>query len=200
MPRPSIEQIRSVGDFATIYQWNLNFLSFPSALLAGSFPSSRALNLRCESTGLPTKPNEKIEVNIRGQKIYQAGQAAYNAEITMTFIETVDSRIANFILAWHEACVTTNTGIHASNADAECNIQIQRLNRQDQAIWVYTLIGCKLVSYEHPDVGTDNDTWKPTITIGFDYFTEQALGAAAAISTLGGIGGLAGNIAGLFGL
>lgn len=173
MPRPSIEQLRNLGDIATVYQWNLNFITFPTAVAS---PSANDLNLRCLSSAIPTKGEEKQELSLRGHKIYQAGQAQYGNELTLTFVETVDNKIAKFLSAWHEACVATNSGTHVKQSDVECDIQIERLNRQDVGNWSYTLIGCFLSTYTHADLSDANEQVKPTLTLSFDYFKEAALG------------------------
>ena len=128
------------------------------------------------STTLPTKGNADQEINIRGHKTFQSGLVDYGGnEITLTFYETVDSMVSNFFLAWHEVCVETATGVHGSNAASKCNIQIERLNRQDQPIWEYFLVGCKLRSYTLTDLSGEDDTFKPALTLKYDYFKEKAL-------------------------
>ena len=176
MPRPTIEQVRGLGDVATVYQWNLNFIDFPQALGGGVIPAKEDLNLRMISTTLPTKGNADQEINIRGHKTFQSGQADYGGnEITLTFYETVDNIVSNFFLAWDETCVQTGTGVHGSKADAECPIEITRLNRQDEPIWVYFLVGCKLRSYTLPDLTGEDDTMKPSILLKYDYFKKYAV-------------------------
>ena len=173
MPRPSIEQLRNIGDAATVYQWNLNFITFPSAVVS---PAAGDLNLRCLSTTTPNKATEKQELSIRGHKIYQPGVAMYGNELTLTFVETVDNKVATMLANWHEACVATNSGAHKTRNEVQCNIQIERLNRQDSPIWGYTLLGCFLLNYNHGDLSDMNDQVKPTVTINFDYFKEAPLG------------------------
>ena len=176
MPRPTIEQVRGLGDFATIYQWNLTFASFPTVLNGGAFPATEDLNLRMISSTLPTKGNVDQEINIRGHKISQAGQADYgDRSITLTFFETVDNIVSNFFLAWEETCVQTLTGAHGSKAQSQCSIIIERLNRQDQPIFIYNLIGCRLLNYTQPDLSGEDDTFKPSVTIKYDYFTKQSV-------------------------
>lgn len=173
MPRPSIEQLRNLGDLATVYQWNLNFITFPTVVAS---PSAEDLNLRCISTTVPTKGEDKQELKLRGHTIYQPGQANYGNELTFTFVETVDNKIATFLANWHEACVNTITGVHSLKSEVQCDILIERLNRQDVAIWGYTIIGCFLGTYTHGDLSDANDQVKPTLTISFDYFKEAPLG------------------------
>lgn len=175
MPRPSVEQARGLGDISTLYQWNLTFVTFPAALNGGVIPASEDLNLRLISTTLPTRAIGKQEVNIRGNRTSQAGQATYSEGITLNFYGTVDNIVSNFFLAWEETCVQTGTGSHGSKAESECAIEIERLNRQDVPIWVYFLVGCRLTDYTEPDLTNEDDTFKPGFTLTYDYFKKRAV-------------------------
>jgi hypothetical protein len=175
MPRPTIQQIRSLGDVGTTYQWNMIFVTFPTVLYGGVIPSSEDLNLRMVSTDVPTKTITDEPINIRGQKTSQSGQAEYTSEITLIFYETVDVLVSNFILAWHETCTHTGTGTHGSKAQCECDIQLQQLNRQDEPIWLYSMHGCRLKSYTKTDLSGEDNLLQPALTIKMDYFDEQAI-------------------------
>lgn len=175
MPRPTMEQVRGLGDVATIYQWNVTFVNFPAALNGGVIPTTEDLNLRMTSTTLPVKGNMDQDINIRGHVTSQSGQAEYNKEINFGFYETVDNVISNFFLAWEETCTQTGTGAHGSKTDSECAIEIERLNRQDVPIWLYFLVGCRLKTYTLTDLTGENDTFKPGLTIKYDYFKQQAI-------------------------
>lgn len=171
--RPTIDEIRNIADFATMYQWNLIFAVFPSGL--ESAPDSSALNLRCISSDIPKLTNQPIEVNIRGHKVKQAGIHNYGGTITLTFVETIDGTISNFLRDWRELMWTSKEGSQFSKSECEAQITIQRLNRQNEAIWQYDLVGCQLEDYD-PTGGTlsgdGNDVLKPTMTIGYDYFED----------------------------
>jgi len=176
MPRPTIQQVSGMGDVVTTYQWNMFFTSFPAALYGGIIPASEDLNLRMTSTTVPIKGNTDQEINVRGHKISQAGPADYgDRTITLGFYETADMIVSNFFLAWSETCVQTGTGIHGSNDKAKCNMQLQQLNRQDDPVWLYSLHGCRLLSYTKSDLSGEDGTSQPTLSIKWDWFDQQAL-------------------------
>lgn len=178
MPRPSIEHLRGLGDLSTNYQWNLNFVTFPIAVtLAGRFPKGEDLNKRCISTTLPKKSTGRLTANIRGYQVNQPGTLQYNESIQLEFIETVDNVVSLFLLAWHELCSRTGTQIHWPKDMLESIIQIERLDRQDNPIWLYVLYGCFLMDYEHGELNSSNGLLQPKITITYDYFKEQPLGS-----------------------
>lgn len=175
MPRPSIDDIRSIGDVATLYRWNVDFVSFPTAL-AGP-PTTESLNLRAETTEMPKRTGQSIETLIRGHKVKQPGIYDYGNVLTMTFVETVDSVIANFMRNWREICSETRTGIAQNKVDVEATILITRLNNLDESIWEYKLVGCFLEDMEAGGTldGQSSDSIKPSLTFSYDYFEDRPL-------------------------
>jgi len=174
--RPTIDDIRSISDFATMYQWNLIFSVFPSGL--NTPPDSEVMNVRCISSDIPKLTNQPIEVSIRGHKIKQAGIHNYSGTITLTFIEAVDNVISDFLREWRELMWSVKEGAQVTREQCEAQITIQRLNRQNEPIWQYDLVGCQLEDYDPTGgslSGDGNDVLKPTMTIGYDYFEDYAV-------------------------
>ncbi len=175
MARPTIDQVRSIGNVTQLFRWNVIFAQFPKAV-AGA-PRTEDLNLRCETTSVPKLTNTMTEIKIRGHKVNQPGRGDYSPSIELVFLETVDNKIHSFIKSWREACWKTKEGTQASKADAEAIIAIQRLDHTDKAIWEYKLIGCLLQDYV-PAATLDSSTQdpvKPSMTIYYDYFEDKAL-------------------------
>lgn len=173
--RPTIDQIRGLGDFQPQYTWDLNFVQFPPGLR--SRPSRGGVNLRCVSTGLPKKSDQNIEINIRGHKTRQSGICLYEGTLTLTFVDTVDQTIANFIADWQNLVWEDNTGIALPSNMVEATIAITRLDRGNNPVRVYTLYGVKIEDRDHGgELGGDtNEVYRPTMTIGYAYFNEEAL-------------------------
>lgn len=169
-----ITEVRGVSDFATTFRWNLIFLSFPAVGAAG-FPLTDDLNIRCESATLPKMSNEKIEINMRQHKVFQQGKGTYTNSFDLTFIETIDNKIHNFINAWQQLHHQDRTGTSVLKSDLEALIQIQRLDNEDNAIYQYTLHGCFLEDYDLGQMGTDSDVMRPTMTLSYDFFTQSPL-------------------------
>lgn len=168
--RPTIDQVRTLTDFATSYQWFMRVEQSAS----GGFPTSEEINLRCISTEIPLLNDTPIETSIRGHKVWQPGIHNYTQSITLTMAESVDMKIMEWIKAWREACYETQTGVHRTKDDVEATIVLTRLNRQDQPIWTYKLIGCFLSQYTQDTLGTENQLLRPTLQINYDYFTDGA--------------------------
>ena len=170
MARPTIDNIRGIKDFATNYRWDMT-INFPQAL-AGL--DTEDYNFRCESAEMPLATNTLMEANIRGHKVKQSGILAYQGELTLNFIETVDSKISDLIKAWRDACWKANTGVATSQVALEGSITLQRLDSQDQVVWIYTLFGVFLSTYDPGGqlVGDGGDLIRPTMTISYDYFKD----------------------------
>jgi len=171
MARPKIENIRSLGDFATLFRWNLK-VSTPPAV-APEF-NTNTTNLRCESTNIPMLSGQSMELNIRGHTVKQPGIYRYNGQITLTFVETVDAKIHKALRAWREACWQAKTGVTQLKSDLEAVLVLEQLNNQDEVIWSYVLYGC---FYEDGDFGqldgTSGDAQRVTLTCSYDYFEDN---------------------------
>lgn len=175
MARPSINEIRNLGDFATLYQWNFSFINLPKAISVVG--TSDDFNKRCVTSDLPKKNIQSIEVSVRGHKVKQPGIGGYDNTIPITFVETTDMMIHDLIGAWHEATWETGTGIQAPKSEVECSIRLELLDRQDNPTWEYILHGCYLETYEAGGQLGDStsDVMKPSLTLSYDYFEENKL-------------------------
>lgn len=171
--RPTIEQLRGAGDFASPFRWNLLFTRLP--ILPGFATTDLlSLNIRCESTDQPKRTNQKITVNMRGHQVHQPGITNYNGTMTLTFNETVDSKIALFLKAWGDACWAPKNGIRPPKSLVEGQILLTRLNNQDLPIWKTTIKGVFLEDYDMGQLdGSTSDTIKPSMTISYDYFEDS---------------------------
>lgn len=174
MARPTITQIRNLGDFAALFRWNVSFSTLPSAL-AGSY-NTNDLNFRCESFATPKVTGSTIEVGIRGQKVRQPGIYEYDKSLTLIFAGTVDGYIHRFFRDWREACWVTGEGrSKAPKAELTANIELIQLDNMDKPFWMFRLIGAFLESFDFGTLdGTSSDIQKPNLIITYDYFEDKA--------------------------
>lgn len=177
MPRPTIGQIRGVGDFQTVHRWNMRFASFPLIGAGLATPVAEDLNLRCESATVPKLTTQSIEINIRGHKVKQPGISNYDNVWTLTFVETVDTKIRSFFKGWRESIWQTRTGITADKADLEATVILEQLNNQDDTVWQYTLFGVYLEDGDFGSLdGATSDAQKPNFTLSYDFFDDVPIG------------------------
>jgi len=171
--KPTITNVRGLGDFAPIYNFDINIV-FPNIQYIGGQPTPDGINWRCQTTDLPKMTGQSIEINIRGHKVKQPGIYNYSNTLTLAFVETVDNVISNFFKSWREACWATDSGAQYQKVDVEAIITLVRLNRQDESIYHYTLYGCYLEDYEAGGTmdGSASDVVKPTMTISYDFFDD----------------------------
>lgn len=171
MAKPDVEQIRNLDDFPTMYQWNL-ILNPPSAV-AGADQAD--LNIRCLTATIPKATGQSIEIAIRGHKMKQPGIYDETHTIELTFVETVDNYIAQFLKNWREACRATKTGVHQTRREVSTTVQLDQLNRQDEPIWFYKLYGCWLEDYDPTGGqfdGTASEVLRPMLTLSYDWFED----------------------------
>jgi len=175
MPRPTIENIRQLGDFVPLFRWNVSFATFPSAVTGA--PTSDALNLRCESSELPKATTTMMDVNIRGHKVKQPAITNYSESITLGFIETVDMVVMKFIKAWRDAIWANQTGVAAGPKSAlQATILLRQLNNQDVEIWEYKLVGATMSDHNIDTLESNStEAFKPKMVLSYDYYVDQAL-------------------------
>ena len=173
--KPTIDQIRSLGDFASVFRWKVIFVSLPTVGVA-ALPLTDELDLRCETATIPKTTNASVEVNIRGMKVKQPGITSFDHMLTLTFVETVDNTISNFIKAWREAIYSTKEGQSANKENLEATITLLRLNSKDESIWQYTLHGCYLEDFDLGTLdGASPEVIRPSLILSYDYFTDGPL-------------------------
>ena len=178
--RPTLENIRSLGNATQLIRWEVAFATIPRAL-AGMFPGNDALNWRASSMSIPTMNPGATEIIIRGHKTIQPGIADYGGNtITLTSIEFVDNIMAQFISNWRFACWSNSnggSGITLPKADLEAVIVLTRLDNEDNPIWQYEIIGCWPSTTDPGGElgGEDASPLKPVITLSFDYFKDYMI-------------------------
>lgn len=173
MARPSLNEIRAIGDYATVYQWNLEVIRFPPAVL--SFPGIDAINVRCSSMTIPKATIAPVETNLRGHKTKQAGFLEYNSPLTLTFNETVDNTIQRWFTSWRNACTQMNIGAHGTKEEVSATLRLVRLDRGDKGIWAYTLYGCLYEDMDPGEASSEAANFQPTLTMGYDYFEDSEI-------------------------
>ena len=171
--RVTIDDVRAVGDFQVLYNWNLSFIEFPSGVLG---PNPAGLNIRCMSVDQPRLASQDIAVRIRGHEVFQPGIHTYGT-INLVFQETEDNYISSFLKQWRDLCWEPQTGNQRPKNELEAIVRIARLNRQGEENWEYVLVGCFLEAYEPGGILSDaqSDTMRPAVTLRYDYFLDNAL-------------------------
>lgn len=173
MARPTIDQLRQMGDFLTMYRWDM--IIVPPAAITGI--NSEKLNFRCETTELPKMTGTSVEVNLRGHKIKQPGIYNYTNTISLTFVETTDVVLHDFVRKWREALWKVKTGVSAAPKNQlQGSLILRQLNNQDVGVWEYTLTGVYVEDYDFGQLdGTSSDSQKPQVTFSYDYFDDKKL-------------------------
>ena len=165
------EKVRGLPDFATLVKWDVSFSRTPGGL---AVPNN--FNFQCLSTDIPkTDAGQTVDVWIRGNRVRQPGIYKSTDTIEMAFAETVDNAISELIRSWRELCWETNTNVQGNRSDVEADILLTRLNRQNEEIWSYKLIGCFLEDYDPAGGqldGENTEILRPTLTVSYDYFED----------------------------
>ncbi len=167
MARPDITQLRSM-ELATTFRWSVKIESPPGL----SFPD---LNLYCESAELPTMTHAPVEINMRGHKVKANGIWSHSDEISLDFYETVVNDISKFLKAWRDSHWDAISCVSGTSAAIKTSVTLTRLDNTDAEIYRYKLFGVLLGGYTLPRLDASSEAWKPSVSLVYDYFTEEAL-------------------------
>ena len=174
MARPSIEDIRGLGDFMVSNLWEV-VISTPTGVNA----DFDGINFRAISFEIPKRTGNSLEVNIRGAKIRQPGDYDYSGTVTLTLAETENNNLSHTLIQeWREAVIETDTNKQKIKKEVEATATIYRLNRQNEPIagtW-WTLIGVFIEDYDLGELNEEGAVIQPTITLSYDYFMDAASG------------------------
>lgn len=173
MARPTIENLRNVGDFSTLYLWDMSIVGNVPAALA-SLLTTEKVNFRAESAELPKLTGQSIQLDIRGHRVKQPGIYNNQGVITFTFVEDMDNTIHQFLTEWRNLLWDQDTGARAdSKLGLEVEFKLQRLNYNNEPIWFYQM-KTFLEDYEAGGTldGATSDLLKPTLTLSFDKFKD----------------------------
>jgi hypothetical protein len=184
MAYPTVVGLQGLPDFATTINWDLKILTLPASSGIFTAPTDD-LNIRCESSDIPRKAGQSATVMIRGLPVKQPGIYVPTQQLNLTFVETVDNTMTQFIYTWREACFTTNTGVQLQKDQLTATIQLIRNNRQGNPIWQYTLTGCYLEAYDPGGSlqGQSAEAMRASISLSYDDYTEGPLSGSSSSSS-----------------
>lgn len=172
MARPTIENVRQMGDFLTNFRWNVAIA--PPSGLSFPFPLTD-LNFLCETSEVPKMTGSSIEVTVRGHKVKQPGIYNYDNVFTLTFVETTKTQLHLFIKTWRDALWAPGTGAALLPKNKlQGTITLHQLDSQDNVVWEYILQGVYVETYDFGGLdGAASDSQKPTVSFSYDYFTDS---------------------------
>ena len=133
MPRITHDQVRNMGDVQLSYKFNMKFTKIPSNVTG----NAEDLNVRCQSSTLPTKSITDIPIEVHGHKTHQNGKGTYSDSIELVFFETVDNKVKEFMRTWRELSSTVNTGATKTKKESEATVYLELLGTDDKVIWTF---------------------------------------------------------------
>lgn len=169
--RPTKGNLRTINELAQVFRWGISFVRTPTAV---KVPEN--FNLQMTSTEVPkTDAGQSIEVAIRGHTIKRPGIYDDTHNIQLSFVETIDNQISEFLRTWRNAVWSRDTGVQQKLKDCTGDLLMTRLDNLDNPIWQYTLYGCFLEDYDGigGELSSDSEALRPTLTLYYDTFTDE---------------------------
>jgi hypothetical protein len=201
MPRPGLNEIRSVGQPLSLFRWNVYFLDLPT-LGVGAIAVSPALSARCLTSEVPKATGHVIDINIRGFQAHTPGYMKYPGQITLQFMEAMGSlellQISMLIKTWRDNTWGAETGTQKKKSSLQGTIALVQLDANDNEVWSYMLYGCLLKDYDATggSLGGTNEIMRPSITLAYDFWIDgPQFGLNLFDSTVGNVGRIASNLA-----
>ena len=211
-PRPTLVDLRLVGEYATNFRWNLKFPSEGLPLVFGgdgsvsreiaaatgsqnwrsditnSIASSgnffEKLNVLCESANLPSKTVEKMSVILRGHLFFQPGIVTPNSTLTLNFVENTENIVHHFFYAWQEAIWAMNLGVGVPYDWLVADkIELTRLDNADNPICTYNMRFCFLKEYT-PGALSGNTSGPLTTSVSLSYDDFYVTNAGPAMDAI----------------
>jgi hypothetical protein len=175
MVRPTHQNLRTIGDFATTLQWNVQVVKFPPAVITTL--TSDDINLRADSTDMPRLSGQSTQIQIRGIMHKQPGLYLPSGQINMTLYEGTDSKITTFIRDWRNVIFDMETGASNDTAQVAATIRLVRLDRNYNEIYEYVLYNVFLEDYDPGGQlqSQGADALKASMTLSYDNFDEGPL-------------------------
>lgn len=170
--RPTIEQLRYLSDFGTVYRWDSQFI-LPAAVQSAI--NSAELNMRLTSVSVPKRTTDAIEIANRGHVIFREGIARFSQQIALQTIETIDAMIHKAVRNWQQIQWSDNAGVQSTVVpkDRQATVRLIALNNMDQQYWSYSIIGCWLQDSDFGEFGSDaSDIIRPSLTLQYDYYVD----------------------------
>jgi len=182
--RPTIQDVRNIGQIAQRFRWRLDFVTQPIAGIGIILPTE--LNIRCESSDVPTYNISSQEVKIKQWSIQRNGSVKPN-DMNLVFIETTDGLVFDFFSAWQDAIMNLKSGKGNAKSLTSSIVNLTLLNNKNEPIRLFTCWGCILKGYSRGAADNSDEIFKANVTFGFDYFTETKVDMVGAISTISGV-------------
>lgn len=190
--RPSVNQLRKLGNFSQMFRWGIKVVQFPKKLTQWQ-NTSQDFNIRALSATVPEKVGSSTEIQIRGNMVRQPGIVTYTSPWNCTLMETNDTYAQQMLKDWHNLYWDTNLRVTSGNssgltefkADVEGIIELYQLNNLDEPIYKYTLIGVYPESYQRGDFdGSTAEPMQPAISFVLDYFLEEPISVTNVYPTI----------------
>lgn len=173
----SVNRTKSgLGELQTTLHWIVTIINPAKAV--GGFEED--LQIRIQTTGLPTAQEEATQVELQGHVINYVGKTIKNGELTMNFVEGTDAKVISYFTKWAQAKWggdgKDTTGKQALTQDLKADVMIELLDPSDNVTQTYTLIGAMPRLENGAELGQTADPMNPAVTWVYDDFHTKTSG------------------------
>jgi len=155
-------QVLDLTEFQSLWNYDLEIVGAQGG-------NSEDINLRCLSSSIPTQTDQPIEVQIRGFKHSQAGIPDLGAEITLLFVEDIESTVWSYFQDWFDIQWDRETG-NRDPIGAKRTVKLKLYSGEGGITKTFILKNCHLQGVDPGGElsGETSDALRPSITIKYD--------------------------------
>lgn len=169
-----IEDIRNLGNISLTNNWKLD-LRVVGDKARAAIGKLGVVNVRCVSTGAPTKSINPVDVTIRGHVVGRPGDLVYNRTFDFVLVGIEDNSVEEFVRDYYEVCCSWEHLAQYKKAEIECTAVFTRLNSMNEPIYEYELVGAWLSNATFPGGESTASAMNISCTLSFDYFKERTI-------------------------
>jgi len=160
---------QGLGEVQTTYRWNFSFIKPATAV--GEF--SQDLQVRVQSTALPSPEYEDIQVELFKHKLNFNGDVNGSGELDITLVEGADQKVLEYFLKWVNARSEgdgkndkTKKAHHTAELQAE--IEMELLDQDDTVTATCKLVGVLAKPTIGGELGQDVGARTISVNLSFE--------------------------------
>lgn len=167
---PDILKLRdAVTSYAKTFQWEITIPNPPVPI------DPNLIRILANTTSIPGKSIETIEVNRKGMKFHIGGRITFPDSIALGFKDTEDYKIHKFLKSWLDLVHSDQTGLQASPSTYKTRVYLNLLTENNTSGYRIYLDGAFPKELSDISLSYDNSSLvELESTFSFDFWRQES--------------------------
>lgn len=172
----SLNEVKSaLNEVQTTLRWSVSIPNPPAVV----GPFTDTLRIRIQTSELPERTEDNVQVELGGFTINYPGKTTKNGELTLGFMEGTDATVIQYFTklanARWSADGNDTQGVQSiSTNELKCDLVMNLLAPNDTVTQTYKLVGCLFSLRTNGSLGQTADPLNPQVTVTYDDFHVSA--------------------------